>query len=90
MEQEKKPFTPFTTEQKKEFAKQFTPKEIQSYHKGRRNAYSHMSNTARRESLFIQDNLNKNGTTAPPTAARNPAPVAPPPKQAKPTKPPQK
>jgi len=71
MADESKDFTPYTTEQKKEFAKQFTQKEIQSYHKGRRNAYSHMANIGKRESFFIQNNLN--GDTAPPPPAPPPA-----------------
>ena len=68
MEQERQPFVPYTTEQKKEFAKQFTPKEIQSYRKGQRNAYSHMANTAKRQSFFIDDNLKKDGATAIPSS----------------------
>jgi hypothetical protein len=64
MADEKKPFVPYTTEQKKEFAKQFSPKEIQSYHRGRRNAYSHMANIGNRESLFIQSNMAKDGAAA--------------------------
>jgi hypothetical protein len=61
---DRKPFVPYTTEQKKEFAKQFTPNEIKSYHRGRRNAYSHMANIGNRESLFIQSNMAKDGAAA--------------------------
>jgi len=57
--EDKQPFIPFTTEQKKDFGKQFSPKEKLSYRKGQRSAYSHMSNTARRESIFINENLPK-------------------------------
>ena len=65
--EDKQPFVPFTTEQKKEFGKQFSPNERLSYRKGQRNAYSHMSNTARRESMFINDNLPK---AAPPKPSK--------------------
>ena len=71
MADESKDFTPYTTEQKKEFAKQFTQKEIQSYHKGRRNAYSHMANIGKRESFFIQNNLNGDNTAPAPPPARS-------------------
>ena len=34
MSEENKKYVPYTTEQKKEYAKQFTPNEIKSYRKG--------------------------------------------------------
>ena len=58
-------FTPYTTEQKREFAKQFTPEQIKSYRKGQQNAYAHMGNIGRRNSSFIYDNLKKNEATPP-------------------------
>jgi hypothetical protein len=61
-ENEKPKFVPFTTEERKAFGKQFTPKEKASYYHGKRQAYSHMSNTARRESVFVSENL-KNGNS---------------------------
>lgn len=61
-------FTPYTTEQKREYAKQFTPEQIKSYRKGQQNAYAHMGNIGRRNSLFIHGNLQKDeaATPAPP------------------------
>ena len=59
-------YTPYTTEQKKEYAKQFTPEQIKSYRKGQQSAYAHMGNIGRRNSFFIHDNLKKN-EAAPPT-----------------------
>jgi len=70
MADEKKPFVPFTTEQKREYGKQFSPAEKTSYRKGQRNAYSHMANTARRESFFVGDNLKKDGAATPPTVRK--------------------
>ena len=52
---EKKSFTPFTTEQKKEYGKQFSAKERSSYHKGRQNAYQHSANMAGRQAKFIRE-----------------------------------
>ena len=52
---EKKPFVPYTTEQKKEFAKQFTPEQRESYHRGRQNAYQHSANMAGRQAKFIRN-----------------------------------
>ena len=60
-------FTPYTTEQKREFAKQFTPEQIKSYRKGQQNAYAHMSNIGRRNSSFIHNNLKNDGAATPPT-----------------------
>ena len=60
-------FTPYTTEQKREFAKQFTPEQIKSYRKGQQNAYAHMSNIGRRNSSFIHNNLKNGGAATPPT-----------------------
>jgi hypothetical protein len=89
MEQEKKPFVPYTTEQKKEFAKQFSKGEIISYRKGQRNAYSHISNTAKRESFFIEGNLKKDGGTyTPPPTQTSSARTAPPQTSAKYSAPP--
>lgn len=65
-EQPQARYTPYTTEQKKEYAKQFTPEQIKSYRKGQQSAYAHMGNIGRRNSFFIHDNLKKN-ETAPPT-----------------------
>lgn len=58
-------YTPYTTEQKKEYAKQFTPEQIKSYRKGQQSAYAHMGNIGRRNSFFIHDNLKKNEATPP-------------------------
>ena len=60
-----KPFVPFSTGEKKEFGKQFSTKEKTSYRKGQRNAYSHMANTAKRQSFFVGDNIKKNETAKP-------------------------
>ena len=65
-EQPQTRYTPYTTEQKKEYAKQFTPEQIKSYRKGQQSAYAHMGNIGRRNSFFIHDNLKKN-EAAPPT-----------------------
>ena len=80
MSEESKKYVPYTTEQKKEYAKQFTPNEIKSYpneiksyRKGQRSAYAHMGNIGRRNSFFIYDNLKKDETTAPPAAPPKPA-----------------
>ena len=73
MSEENKKYVPYTTEQKKEYAKQFTPNEIKSYRKGQRSAYAHMGNIGRRNSFFIYDNLKKDETTAPPAAPPKPA-----------------
>lgn len=73
MSDENKKYVPYTTEQKKEYAKQFTPNEIKSYRKGQRSAYAHMGNIGRRNSFFIYDNLKKDETTAPPAAPPKPA-----------------
>ena len=48
MSEENKKYVPYTTEQKKEYAKQFTPNEIKSYRKGQRSAYAHMGNIGRK------------------------------------------
>lgn len=63
----------YTTEQKKEYAKQFTPNEIKSYRKGQRSAYAHMGNIGRRNSFYIYDNLKKDETATPPAAPPKPA-----------------
>ena len=68
MSDENKKYVPYTTEQKKEYAKQFTPNEIKSYRKGQRSAYAHMGNIGRRNSFFIYDNLKKDEAAAPPAA----------------------
>jgi len=84
MDKEKKPFVPFTTEEKREFGKQFSPSEKMSYRKGQRNAYSHMANTAKRQSFFIGDNIRKDEDgVAPPTM---PPIGTPPPDYAKPNR----
>lgn len=58
-------YVPYTTEQKKEYAKQFTPEQIKSYRKGQQSAYAHMGNIGKRNSFFIHDNLKKNEATPP-------------------------
>lgn len=73
MSEENKKYVPYTTEQKKEYAKQFTPNEIKSYRKGQRSAYAHMGNIGRRNSFYIYDNLKKDETAVPPAAPPKPA-----------------
>ncbi len=60
-------FTPYTTEQKKEYAKQFTARERASYRKGQQSAYGHMGNIGKRNSLYIYNNLQKDEAATPPT-----------------------
>lgn len=60
-------YTPYTTEQKKEYAKQFTAREIASYRKGQQSAYGHMGNIGKRNSFFIYNNLKKDEAATPPT-----------------------
>jgi len=48
-------FTPWTTEQKREFGKQFSEKERASYHKGRQNAYQHAANMVGRQAKFVRE-----------------------------------
>ena len=60
-------FKPYTTEEKKEFAKQFTPEQRRSYRQGQKNAYAHMGNIGKRNSLYIHGNLqNDEAATQPP------------------------
>lgn len=66
-------YVPYTTEQKREYAKQFTPREIASYRKGQQSAYGHMGNIGKRNSLFIYNNLQKDGAASPPPAPPKPA-----------------
>ena len=61
-------YTPYTTEQKREFAKQFTPEQRKSYRKGQQNAYAHMGNIGRRNSSFIYNNLKNDEAATPPPA----------------------
>ena len=61
-------FTPYTTEQKKEYAKQFTPEQRKSYRQGQKNAYAHMGNIGRRNSLYIHGNLQHDEAATPPPA----------------------
>lgn len=68
MSDENKKYVPYTTEQKKEYAKQFTASEIKSYRQGQRSAYAHMGNIGKRNSFFIYDNLKKDETAKPPAA----------------------
>ena len=77
MDEQGQRYVPYTTEQKKEYAKQFTPEQIKSYRNGQRSAYAHMGNIGKRNSFFIYDNLKKNETATP---------AAPAPKAAKPSK----
>ena len=72
MSEQNKPYVPYTTEQKKEYAKQFTPAEIKSYRKGQQSAYAHMGNIGKRNSFFIYDNLKKNEATPPAPPAQKP------------------
>ncbi len=65
-------FTPYTTEQKREYAKQFSPAERRSYRQGQRNAYGHMGNIGKRNSIYISNNL-KNDEAQPPAAPPTPA-----------------
>jgi len=65
MADEKKTFTPMTTEEKIEFGKQFSAERKSSYYTGQRNAYSHMANAARQKSNFVNDNLKKNEAAKP-------------------------
>ena len=58
-------YTPYTTEQKKEYAKQFTARERASYRKGQQSAYGHMGNIGKRNSLYIYNNLQKDGAATP-------------------------
>ncbi len=68
MDEQGQRYVPYTTEQKKEYAKQFTPEQIKSYRNGQRSAYAHMGNIGKRNSFFIYDNLKKNETATPPPA----------------------
>lgn len=69
-------YVPYTTEQKREYAKQFTAREIASYRKGQQSAYGHMGNIGKRNSLYIYNNLQKDGAaiTPPPAPAENKPP----------------
>ncbi len=67
-EQPQARYTPYTTEQKKEYAKQFTKREIASYRKGQQSAYAHMGNIGKRNSFFIHNNLQRDGAATPPPA----------------------
>lgn len=79
-QQQAQKYVPYSTEQKKEYAKQFTPEQIKSYRNGQRSAYAHMGNIGKRNSFFIYDNLKKNETAA---AAPPSAKSAKPPKKGK-------
>ena len=63
-------FKPRTTEEKKAFGKQFSAKEKMSYRKGQRSAYSHISNTARRQSVFVGSNIKSDTPLAKPSKAK--------------------
>ena len=67
-EQPQARYTPYTTEQKKEYAKQFTKREIASYRKGQQSAYAHMGNIGKRNSFFIHNNLKNDEAATPPPA----------------------
>lgn len=71
-EQPQNRYVPYTTEQKKEYAKQFTKREIASYRKGQQSAYGHMGNIGKRNSFFIYNNLKKDeaATPAPPADSK--------------------
>lgn len=68
MDEQQPKYTPYTTEQKKEYAKQFTARERASYRKGQQSAYGHMGNIGKRNSLYIYNNLQKDGAATPPPA----------------------
>ncbi len=76
MSDENKKYVPYSTEQKKEYAKQFTPNEIKSYRKGQRSAYAHMGNIGKRNSFFIYDNVPATSPAASPKKATNKTPKA--------------
>ncbi|MCM1404361.1 MAG: hypothetical protein NC133_02570 [Prevotella sp.] len=63
-------FTPYTTEQKREYAQNFTPGERKSYRMGQRNAYSHMGNIGKQKSFYINSNLNVSDSTPTPEVVR--------------------
>ena len=71
MDEQNTQYVPYTTEQKKEYAKQFTKGEIRSYRKGQQSAYAHMGNIGKRNSFFIYDNLKKDETATPPAPPVN-------------------
>ncbi len=60
-------YVPYTTEQKREYAKQFTAREKASYRKGQQSAYGHMGNIGKRNSMYIYNNLQKDSAATPPT-----------------------
>lgn len=67
-------YVPYTTEQKKEYGKQFTREQKISYRQGQRNAYGHMANIGRRNSNYINNNMKNDGvmpTTQPPASKPN-------------------
>ena len=68
MDEQQPKYTPYTTEQKKEYAKQFTKREIASYRKGQQSAYAHMGNIGKRNSFFIHNNLKNDEAATPPPA----------------------
>ena len=63
-------FVPYTTEQKREYGKQFTREQRISYRQGQRNAFSHIGNIAKRNSNYINTNL-KNDGVIPPASTPN-------------------
>lgn len=68
-EQQPQKYVPYTTEQKREYAKQFTKREIASYRKGQQSAYGHMGNIGKRNSLYIYNNLQRDSAATPPAPA---------------------
>lgn len=54
-----KTFEKWTTEQKKEFGKQFSAKERSSYRKGQENAYRHSANMSGHQAKFLSDSRAK-------------------------------
>lgn len=66
-------FTPYTTEQKREYAQKFTVGERKSYRMGQRNAYSHMGNIGKQKSFYINSNLNADATPEPAVVSPKPA-----------------
>ena len=57
--QASQPFTPWSTEQKKEYGKQFSAKERASFYKGKESAYRHSANMAGRQAKFIREQDSK-------------------------------
>jgi len=57
---DEKKFEKWSTEQKKQFGKQFTAKERASYRKGQENAYRHSANMSGHQAKFLAGNRSDN------------------------------